>query len=372
MRILAITGHSPAEKMGGAEYQTWLIAQGMANLGHDISLLTTLSYEEGSHKAGDVTVHKVPDWRLAGWERHRTLITEFIQSLAPDICYVRVFEDLAPILRASREVGIQVISTSCALQETSPFLTGHYPLDPLRHLRSAQTTKHLRSFLSIRNSAAHVCISKTLRRKMRRWFPQKRIRVIWDGEPVPPLDCLHKGSSGQIIWVNNMKALKRPEAFIKLARRLPQFQFMMIGRIDNDRFGKKIEGLLKKASANLQYMGPMEIDRTNLMIGQSDLLLYTSLPVEGFGNSFLQAWLRGVPTASLSFDPDGILEREGLGRCSRSFEQLVGDVKELMEDAILRLRMGRRARDYAVRHHSAQKMVANYEALFGEVLGNTE
>ena len=62
-----------------------------------------------------------------------------------------------------------------------------------------------------------------------------------------------------------------------------------------------------------------------------------------------------------------ILERERIGRRSRNFEQLVTDVEELMADEPTRREMGRRARAYAIGHHSAQRMVANYETLFKEI-----
>jgi glycosyltransferase involved in cell wall biosynthesis len=132
-----------------------------------------------------------------------------------------------------------------------------------------------------------------------------------------------------------------------------------------------MEKALQQAPSNLEYLGPLPIDQVNEKISQSDLLLYTSLPVEGFGSSFTQAWLRQVPTVSLSFELDGILEQENIGRCSRDFEHLVTDVKELMEDESLRRDMGQRARAYAVSHHSAERMVADYEALFKDIVRNS-
>jgi glycosyltransferase involved in cell wall biosynthesis len=230
---------------------------------------------------------------------------------------------------------------------------------------------HLRSFLSIRSADVHVCNTKSLQSKAQRWFPRKSIRAIYNGQPVPPPESVHLEPSGQIIWVNNLKDWKRPDLLVELARRLPQFRFVMVGRMAGGRYGEKMRRMLQQASANLEYLGPKPIGEVNALISQSDLLLYTSLAVEGFANSFLQAWFRGVPTLSLFFDIDGIIEREGIGRYSRTFEQLVADVQELMEDGVARQEMGQRARRYAVSHHNAEKMVADYETLFNEVTGRT-
>lgn len=370
MRITVVTYFYPAERMGGAEYQTLLIAQGLAGLGHDVVFLSTDSDEEGEFEAGKITVLKIPGWRTVGWALHRQLVTEAVQESAPDICYVRVFDELATIMPLCGKAGVPVVSTSCHSMETSPFLLGYHPIETIAYLRSLETILHLRSFLSIRSSAVHVCNTKSLQRKIQRWFPRKPIRMIPNGSPVPPPEHIHLESSGQVIWVNRLQLWKRPEVLVELARRLPQFRFVMIGGVTSGRrYAQRLRAVLQQAPANFQYLGRMPIDQVNAMISRSDLLLYTSLPVEGFGNSFLQAWFRGVPTVSLSFDLDGILEREGVGRCSRTFEQLVADVKELMEDEAIRRDMGRRAREYAVRHHSAEKMVADYEALFKEVVG---
>jgi glycosyltransferase involved in cell wall biosynthesis len=142
----------------------------------------------------------------------------------------------------------------------------------------------------------------------------------------------------------------------------------MIGKMASGRFGKKVQTLLDRAPANFQYLGSQPIAEVNRQIGQSDLLLYTSLPREGFGNSFLQAWLRGVPTLSYTFELDGILEREQVGRCAPSFEQLAADVQELMENHDQRQEMAQRARAYALQHHSVEALVNNFETLFSSIV----
>ena len=370
MRAMLVTGFYPGERMGGAEYQTSLLAQGLVARGHEVVFLATNTGKEDITEANGITVWEIPGWRVTGWAQHKQHVVRAIQETTPDICYVRLLTELANIMPLCGEASIPVVSVSCSLKETSPFLLGYHPRETIGYLRSFQTVPHFRSFLAIRSSAAHVGNTYALAQKVQRWFPRKPIRTIYNGSPVPPPEEIHRTSTGQVIWVNNLKRWKRPHLFVELARRLPQFSFVMIGAIPpQGRYARTLRAMVQQGPANYQYLGSMPIDRVNRHIGQSDLLLYTSkASVEGFGNSFLQAWFRAVPTVSLSFELDGILEREKVGRFCRTFEQLIADVRDLMEDEAARLEMGQRAREYAMRHYPAERMVADYEALFKEIL----
>jgi glycosyltransferase involved in cell wall biosynthesis len=369
MRVAVVAGTYPLDKMGGSERQALLISEGLAELGHEVVFVATNSDVEEEFAAGDLTVTKIPRHREVGRDLHGRLVTRVIREKSPDVCYVRRFTELATLSAICRNGGVPVVSMSCHLNETSPILLGYHASETLAHILSLKAIAHLRSFAAIRFSAAHVCNTEFLRRQTQRWFPRMRIRMIYNGSPVLPLPHpVGRVSPGQVIWVNNLKRWKRPEVFVRLAAALPQFRFVMIGRMPgNKRYASQLRRSLQQATANLQYLGPLPIDQVNELIKQSALLLYTSRPVEGFGNSFLQAWGYGVPTVSLSFDLDGILDREGIGRCSQTFDQLRADVEELMTDGVVRRDMGCRARDYVIRHHSAAQMVAQYEMLFNEV-----
>ena len=356
--------------MGGAEYQTMLISEGLAALGHKVVFLATSSASNDEFDANGLAVRRLPGWRKSGWRRHRQDIDEFIRRDGYHMCYVRAFPELGTIAPLSKRAGVPLVSASSGLRETSPFLLGNDPLETIAYLRSLKTVLHLRSFLSIRSSAVHVCNTLSLLRHVRRWYHKKPMRMIYNGSPEPsPAETKRAVSSGQAIWVNNIKPLKRPEVYIQLARRLPQFHFVMIGQMSGSRiYSRRLEALIGQAPPNFHYLGAMPIDRVNAMIEQSDLLIGTSLPVEGFPNSYIQAWLRGVPTVSYSYELDGIVEREGVGRCPSDFAQLVVDVRDLMSDEVARREMGHRAREYAIRHHNIESMVSDYAALFKQVV----
>lgn len=369
MRAVVVTGFDPSVRMGGAEYQSFLIAQGLVEAGHEVFFLATDAGTQKTYDREGVTVKTLPGWRETSKEAHKAQVTDVLREINPEICYIRAFDAFETVIPVCKELNIPSISMTCHGMEATPIMVGYNLKEAVWYLRSRRTFQHLRSFRQIRNATLHVAISNSLREQVQRWLPNKTVRTIYNGVPVPEPIPPHE-PSGQVIWVNNLKRWKRPDKFIELAARLPNYKFMMIGRMAEGRYGQKIQAMMDNATPNFEYLGPQPIDEVNRLIAESDLLLYTSLPVEGFGNSFVQAWLRGVPTVSLNFDVDGIPERENIGRCSLDFETLVKDVDELMQNDELRQDMGRRAREYAARNHSAQRLVNDYESLFQEIIAN--
>ncbi len=369
MRIVLITGFYPGAKMGGAEYQTALLARGLTKLGHEAIFIAVRAPQEATFEHEGVQVHELTGWRAMGRATYKKALEQLLTEIKPDLCYVRLLTELADVSALCRREQIPVVSVTCSLRETTPFLFGYHPRETIGYLRSQQTYHHLRSFWAIRHSAAHICNTHELRERMQPWLPGKQIQTIYNGSMVAPETEIHSEPTGQIIWVNNFKNGKRPHLFVELARRLPQYKFVMVGAIANrGRYARWLRNMLAKAPANLQHLGALPIEQTNEQISQSDLLVYTSKAgVEGFGNSFLQAWFRGVPTASLSFELDGILDREGVGFFAKSFDELVQKTESLMQDRSARARMGQRALDYALENYRAETMVAAHEKLFQAV-----
>lgn len=364
MRLLMITGTHPSDQMGGAEYQTYLISLGLADAGHTVTFLATATGRvEKFHDRG-ISVITLRGYEGRSWRRHRREIGEILDELRPEVCYIRRFEEIGFAAAECKIRGIPYVSISCHAMETSPFLLGYSLKHALAYLKTLHSVIHFKSFVAIRGSAIHLCNLKSLEEKTNRWIPWKEMATIYNSSPSPASDFRHAHTRQRVLWVNNLKPWKRPEIFIKLSREFPEYEFVMIGRMAEGRFGRYIRTLLSNAPGNFRYLGAQPIVEVNKWICQSDLLLYTSLPVEGFANSFLQAWLRGTPTVSLTFALDGIPERENIGRCARSYDELIGHVSELMSDHELRNEMGRRAMIYATSQHSVANMISAYEALF--------
>jgi glycosyltransferase involved in cell wall biosynthesis len=108
-----------------------------------------------------------------------------------------------------------------------------------------------------------------------------------------------------------------------------------------------------EATPNLTYVGQKTQREVNELFATASVFVNTSL-YEGFPNTFIQAWMRGVPVASLQVDPDGVLGEQQIGICAGSEAGLVAAVRALVADVDRRNAYGRRAQDYAMKTHSLQ------------------
>jgi len=162
-----------------------------------------------------------------------------------------------------------------------------------------------------------------------------------------------------VLWVNNLRAVKRAECVLSVAAQLTQYDFVMIGGAlpgSEDYF----ESIAQKASQmpNVKFLGQVPYDAVNRYIARSKILLNTSV-VEGFPNSFLQAWARKVPVVSF-FDPDQIITREGLGIRPRTEKEMCAALYAVLEDSGKREEMGNAARRYALAHFTPDSAARRY------------
>jgi glycosyltransferase involved in cell wall biosynthesis len=169
-----------------------------------------------------------------------------------------------------------------------------------------------------------------------------------------------------VLWVSSMQRLKQPELFLELAKAVPSVKFQMIGGLLGDK--KYYEEIKETASKiqNLVFMGFVPYYKINDYFDSATIFVNTSI-FEGFPNTFLQAWARYTPVVSLNVDPDEIICKYKLGFHSRTFEQMVEDVRLLLEAEKLRQEMGMNGRKYVEREHDIKKIVSEYIELFKKI-----
>jgi len=168
-----------------------------------------------------------------------------------------------------------------------------------------------------------------------------------------------------VLWVSNLRPLKRPDIFIELAQKLPQHRFVMIGgpcpRLD-DYYGD----IEKQAGAveNVEFLGPIPYNEIGRYFSSAKLFVNTS-ETEGFPNTFLQSWIHGVPVVSF-FDPDDIIEKKGLGSSPEDLTEMAQVVEDLMSNDDKRREFSRRAKEFALENHSPQSILDCHLQVFSE------
>jgi len=235
--------------------------------------------------------------------------------------------------------------------------------------------KHLfkyidRKFLQygIKNASYIICQKKYQSSLLENNFNRQCDTIIANLHPKPE-NKLEKKRPIKVIWIANFKKIKRPELFLKLAEKFKSeknVKFLMIGKKNKKKWQNKIEDKINRLD-NLVYLGEQSIEEVNRILSFSHIFVNTS-DYEGFPNTYTQAWLRQTPVVALNVDPDDLLERKRIGFYSRSFEQMVRDVKYLVDNEDIRKEMGKRARKYAVENYDIEKIGKRYLETFEEII----
>ena len=162
-----------------------------------------------------------------------------------------------------------------------------------------------------------------------------------------------------VLWVGNLRRVKRPDIVLELARRLPSVRFAIVG--GSVPSGKAyFERIADEAKTlpNVVMTGAVPYDSVGDWFERSRIHVNTS-DSEGFPNTFLQAWTRSVPVVSF-FDPDGLIERRKLGRRCVAIDDMCAAIGQLLRDPAASAAIGERARAFVSSQYSARHIARKY------------
>lgn len=165
-----------------------------------------------------------------------------------------------------------------------------------------------------------------------------------------------------VLWVGNLRAVKRPDIALEVARRLPNYRFAIVGGWlpGGEAYFERIANEAN-ALPNVTMTGPVSYEVAGEWFDRSRLHLNTS-DYEGFPNTFLQAWVRRLPVVSF-FDPDGVIQTRKLGRRSRDIQDMQTGIEQLLSDSVEYAEIGDRAHAFAVGEFSAKQIALRYLSL---------
>ena len=171
-----------------------------------------------------------------------------------------------------------------------------------------------------------------------------------------------------VLWVGTITEVKQPGLFLKLAEAVLEARFQIIGGFFPSE--RELYDRIKESAQripNLDFLGFIPFTEVNEYFEHAAILVNTSR-VEAYPPfGFIQAWMNYAPVVSLNNNSDDILFRYRLGFHSRTFNQLVEDIRVLLGDEHLRQEMGENGRQYVEKEHNITNIVKQYTELFNRV-----
>lgn len=173
--------------------------------------------------------------------------------------------------------------------------------------------------------------------------------------------CEHKqvlAKSIDCLWIANFRKLKRPEWFIQLAQEHPHLRFVMAGAsLDQELY----EACKVRASKchNLDFLGGVSLDQSDELFARSRCYICSS-EIEGFPNTFLQAWSNEIPVIT-SFDPSNLVSSEQLGIVVQTYEELKSAISMLLNGSERYNQVSAKIKTYFQSSHNPEQQLIHLQ-----------
>jgi glycosyltransferase involved in cell wall biosynthesis len=346
---------------GGAEFQTSQIAKGLAESGLRVAHIV-YPIGEVSNPIPGLDVVQRAEYRGKGGP---------LAKLREAIAVWRALRDADARVYILRGRGMYLVLAPlfARLRRRRVVMSGSNDFDftPGQHLKTRIAGRPYR--WAIRSADTVVCQTEQQRRIAARELPEiKDLSVIPSiAEPAEPTSAEPKA----FLWPARIVDYKRPLKYVELAAALPDARFWMVGwRVDETP--AELEQEVRRRAAELPNLEFMESrPRGELMesLAEAVAVVVTSSN-EGMPNVFLEAWMRSIPVLSLGFDPDGLIEREGVGiAAGDDWGRFADGATRLWSDRKLRGELGAAGRRYVMRNHDRAVVISQWLSTVERLLG---
>jgi glycosyltransferase involved in cell wall biosynthesis len=343
--------------VGGAEVQQTMIARALLRRGYRVSVLTKDYGVPPSVTPEGIALHHLPPLPGRGlkglrWIHPRlTDVVQGLQRIAPDIVYFRAAGGaLAACAWYTRRFGKQLVYAAAS---DADFRPGRLFALERREAWLYRKALPFCDAVLVQNQDQLDLLAHH-HRLQGRVVPNCYEEPGWRaGEP-----------EGPVIWVGTVKPLKRPELFVELAQAFPQRRFVLVGGPGGDAASRAcFEAVRAQAAAlpNLELAGFVPFAQVGRCYDGAAALVNTSA-VEGLPNTFLQAWIRGVP--SLSFvAPRAADGSTGTIACSSAADMALR-LGALLRERAAWQQAARAATTHFERWHSPARVAEHYDQVF--------
>lgn len=281
------------EFVGGAEVQQTVQIRALRRAGFKISVLVKDHGQPDLVEFEGISIYKIPSPEGRGIKGTRfihprlTDVVSLLRRVSPDIVYVQTACDLVAAAGwYARTAGKRFVFAGASDPD--------FKLGALPYMSSRDSFLYRAGL-----KASHgVLVQNAAQKEM--------LQSNYGREGLVMQNCYEEpeakpgSAQGHVIWAATVKPLKRPDLYIELASRFPHRQFVMVGGAgvdpDSQAYYEKMADAAK-AVPNLEFVGYVPYAEVGKYFDGAALASNTS-DYEGFPNTFLQAWIRGVPMVS--------------------------------------------------------------------------
>lgn len=345
---------SPRHSGGGAEYQIGCLIDVLATSGRfDIYYLARYTGNKStSDKYSYIKIGQGEQMPAFGYAMDVIPLYQTLRRIKPAVIYQRV------------GCGYTGICGLYSQRYKVPFIWHVAHDSDVKRLGNSNPGRNvIRNAIEKRSvefglhNATHIVVQKQEQATLLQMnYGRKATALIPNFQPVP-IESIDKSGSLTVVWVANIKPWKHPEIFIRLAAALQELKdvrFVMVGEIqvgarERDWLNTLMHAI--EAAPNLEYVGALSQAGVNELLARSHVFVNTS-EEEGFPNTFIQAWMREVVVASMSVDPDGVLEKQRMGVLAGTEHRLRESIRSLLSDDGLRRQYVQRSKAFALQRHS--------------------
>jgi glycosyltransferase involved in cell wall biosynthesis len=355
------SGSNDIKVIGGAEVQQGIIARALARAGYRVSIIT-LDYGQPEGIVIDgVSCHKThtPDGgiRVVRWLHPRlTSVISALKRVDADIYYTR-----------SSSYVTGVVAAFCKRHGKRSVYAGALDLDFLPGKERIQFRRDRWLFQYGLRNATGLIVQNT--------FQYGTCLENYGREPtlipssyVPP-EGASADRAGHVLWVANIRRQKQPDLCLEIARNLPHLKFVMIGGTTGDgrEMYRDIEAKARQLP-NVEFLGFQPYAKTEEYFNRARVFLNTSR-TEGFPNTFLQAWARGIPTVAF-FDTGSRMGDAPVYPIAAGVSEAQAEVQRLMTDDVHWKQASDRCREHFRAQHSVDAVTSIYARVFAGVMAD--
>ena len=353
-----LAGLRDSQELGGAQVQQAMLARALVKAGIDVSMIC-MDYGQPAYETIDgirVIRSYAPTAGVRGLRTLHPRLTSVWRALSlanADVVYQRCAGVNTAIAVAwakrHRRASIYAVASDLDLQEGVPIVPG---------------ARDKRVFTWGLRGADAVVLQNPRQQELLQEVHGRLGQLIpscyaADGSRVAA------AANDEVLWVGMLRPVKRPDRFLALARALPHRRFRMIGGPcgDSPETQQYFDAIARDAESipNLEFMGFVPFRDVDPWFARAAVFVNTS-EHEGFPNTFLQAWSRGLPTVAL-FDTGSRQNGQAPYRLVQTDAQLPQAVEQLLTDAAIWQQASDLCHAYFEAHHAPAGAASAYRQL---------